>query len=362
MNIVQVVSTYPLYKGGMGNVAAAIHEELLRRGHNSLVLTPEYGATEALEGIKRIPALLRFRNSAFVPGLYAHLNQADVIHLHYPFYGGAETVALYKRMHPKAKLVLTYHMDTVGRGGISLFFTLYQKLIQTKILRAGDVVTVSSLDYAAHSQLARVAGLNVVEWPFGVAADFLPKTELKLNDGLLHPLFVGGLDKAHYFKGLSVLLEAIAKTESTLRLTVVGSGDLLAAYQEEARLHGVADKVHFAGSLGKPDLIRAYQSADMTILPSIDASEAFGLVLLESMACQTPVIASDLPGVRTLARHEETGLIVPPKDAAALAKAIDRLADASLRHRLGAQAQAIAEQRYRWPALIDELIALYKGL
>ena len=362
MKIAHVVSTYPPYQGGMGNVAQAMHEALLPRGHASVVFTPEYQAISAESTIVRLKPWLRFGNAAWIPQVYRHLREFDIIHLHYPFYGGAEAPALFKRLHPKARMVITYHMDTLGSGIVSTVSTLYNFFIRGAILRTGDVVTVSSRDYVDHSALAKYASLPVVELPFGVDPVFRPKLEAKHHGQDLQVLFVGGLDKAHYFKGLSVLLQAIAACRHPVRLSIVGSGDLQTQYQQQANQLGLADKVKFLGKLPRPALVEAYQGSDVTILPSIDRSEAFGLVLLESMACQTAVIASNLPGVRTLARQGTTGLVVPPGDFQALSSAIDSLAsDRKQLAKFSQQASAVVEQEYRWPKIIDRLEALYRG-
>jgi glycosyltransferase involved in cell wall biosynthesis len=360
MKIAHIVSTYPPYHGGMGNVAAAMHEELLKRGHDSLVITPQYHPVPQQNAIIRVRPWFRFRNSAFIPQIGKYLAGRDIIHLHYPFYGGAEAVAWYKQRHPEAKVVVTYHMDTVGKGGLAAFFSLYKKFVQSNILRVVDVITASSRDYADHSQMR---GLDIEELPFGVGPEFQPDLAKKSAGQSIHGLFVGGLDKAHYFKGLAVLIDAMSLTKQLLHLTVVGSGDMRSIYEHQAKKLGLADRIEFVGALSKPDLIKAYQKADFTVLPSVDRSEAFGLVLLESMACQTPVIATDLPGVRTLARHQQTGLIVPPNDRQALAQAMTALSqDKAMREQYGSQARQLIETRYRWPKIIDQLEAIYRTL
>jgi glycosyltransferase involved in cell wall biosynthesis len=220
----------------------------------------------------------------------------------------------------------------------------------------------SSLDYARNSQLAKYPNLKKIEeLSFGVSADFKPAACKKSEAGLLRILFVGGLDKAHYFKGLSVLIEALGLCRNRVVADVIGSGDLLPTYKELAANRGIGDRLRFHGSLPREQLIAAYQSADVTVLPSVDCSEAFGLVLLESMACRTPVIASNLPGVRTVARDREAGLLVPPKDSRALANALDSLADdGEFRKQLALRGYRRVEEYYRWPVIIDRLETIYR--
>lgn len=363
MKIAHIVSTYPPYHGGMGNVACAMHEELLRRGHDSIVISPKRQRIPEQDRIVRLRPWLAFRNSAFIPQLIRFLADREIVHLHYPFYGGAEAVAWFKWRYPAVKLAMTYHMDNVGSGPVALFFSAYERLAQQRILRTADVIMASSLDYARNCQLAKYRKLKIQELPFGVSSDFKPDLEKKGKSEPLQILFVGGLDKAHYFKGLSVLIEALRLCRNRIAADIIGSGDLLPFYKELAEKGGIGDKLRFHGSLPREALIAAFQGADVTVLPSVDRSEAFGLVLLESMACQTPVIASDLPGVRTIARDGETGLVVPPKDSGALSRAIDKLAEnRELRHRLALQGYKRVEEHYRWPAIVKQLETTYGHL
>jgi glycosyltransferase involved in cell wall biosynthesis len=105
----------------------------------------------------------------------------------------------------------------------------------------------------------------------------------------------------------------------------------------------------------------AYQHAVVTVLPSISQGEAFGLVLLESMSSGTPVIASDLPGVRSVVAHGQDGLLVPAKDAKSLAQALRVLmANPVARHRMGQAGRAKVEQSYSWTAIGLQWERLYR--
>lgn len=367
MRIAHVVSTYPPYHGGMGNVAQAMAQGLRERGHDCDVFTPDYRGEDAA-GVIRLRPWFSSRNAAFVPSLASRLKEGkyDVVHLHYPFLGGAESVFWFKWRNPKTRLFITYHMDTFGRGWRRAVLALYRRLFMRHMIRQADVVTCSSLDYAKHSALAGLRNLNPVELPFGVADRFKPQVETPAAADKLVLLFVGGLDQAHYFKGLSVLFASLAslnKTElSKLGLNIVGDGDLRGVYEASVKDLGLQEQVHFSGKLDESGLVVAYQQADVTVLPSIDRSEAFGLVLLESMACGTPVIASDLPGVRTVLERERTGFLVRPNDVKDLA---ERLSFCVRRIKLLREMRPAAAKRvqdhYRWPHIIEQLESLYRN-
>lgn len=138
-----------------------------------------------------------------------------------------------------------------------------------------------------------------------------------LNTALKGPiiLFVGRLN---YYKRVKYLLEAVKKVEATL--LVVGDGSRQSTLQELAQDYDLSDEIQFLGYLSEERLAAAYRAADAFALPSVEPSEAFGIVQLEAMTRGTPIVNTALPtGVPWVSQEDVTGLTVPPRDSAALA-------------------------------------------
>ena len=134
-----------------------------------------------------------------------------------------------------------------------------------------------------------------------------------------------------------------------------------ADYQDKAEALHISKKIIFAGSPGNTELVDYYNLADIFILPSIDKSEAFGLVLLEAGACGKPLIASGLAGVRTVVWDGENGFLVEPKNEKDLADKIKQLlSDDELRIKMGTTARQIVENNYCWEKVTRDLIDIYK--
>ncbi len=125
---------------------------------------------------------------------------------------------------------------------------------------------------------------------------------------------------------------------------------------------GTPERVHFLGSVDQDALVAAYHACDIFCLPSTLRSEAFGIVQLEAFAAGKPVVSTDLPsGVPFVNRDGQTGLIVPPGDSAALAKALNRLiGDADLRDRLGGQAHARVCREFTADRMAELTMAVYR--
>jgi glycosyltransferase involved in cell wall biosynthesis len=346
MKIAMLTPVVPPYKSGMTTAVVEYAARLRERGHQVDVIGPT----------------LKVMNAGFFLPL-ARLKQYDVVHLHYPYYGTAELTAIARRIGFVKRLVITFHMDAVAPGFKGMIFNVHRTLIQPLVLKAADAILVSSLDYAQSSSLRRRHNLPLVELPFGIDAErFHPAAEGERTDQAPRLLFVGGLDSAHIFKGLPVLLQALPLLKNPWRLTVVGDGNLRASFEATAQSLGCRHCVEFVGSVSHEALPGYYRSADIHLFPSTSRAEAFGLVALEAAASGIPTIASDLPGVRTVVKDEETGLLVPPGDVQALAEAIDRLLnDRPLREKLGQSARNRALSAYAWERLIPTLEQTYEN-
>lgn len=346
-----VSSTFPPYRGGMGNVAADHAEALSKAGHDVQVFIPKVpGDGKHLDPhVHQLWSPFRYGNAAVLPQLAWKLRGFDIVELHYPFFGGAEWVLLWKRLFgKKARLVVTYHMDVVGKGFHRTVFSLYRKLFLDRLMRAADRLIATSRDYLEHSLVKRYASEpNVRIVPLAVDTErFLPALTRDRDT----VLFVGGLDSAHYFKGVEILLEAflrVHRKRPEARLLLVGDGDLREGYERKTRALGLEEAVRFAGRVTDGELPEAYREASMVVLPSLDRSEAFGLVLLEGAASGLPAIAADLPGVRSVVVNGRTGHLVPSGEIDPLAQAIlDLLEDPETADRMGQEARRLAEGTY----------------
>jgi glycosyltransferase involved in cell wall biosynthesis len=376
MNIAHVTATFPPYLGGTGLVCYHNALELSRRGHRVTVYTAATVAPApppAEFAVTRLPALLRFGNAPILPGLLG-LRGYDVIHLHYPFYSGAEFARL-AAWRSGTPLVVTYHQDVLLRGGLNLIAQAHRRTLEAWVLGTAQRVLFTTLDYAGESKagwLLRRRPAHVGELPNGVDVHRfrpgLPREAMRRtfnlrNDDIVF-ILVAGLDEAHYFKGVKVALQALARLpEPRAKFLIVGEGDRLAGYRAEAAALGLVERVRFAGRVSDDDLPLCYAAADACVLPSVTMGEAFGMVLLEAMACARPVIASRLPGVRTVVADEDDGLLATPRDPSALATQMERLAlNPALRRAMGTRGRAKVEANFTWPRLAEKLEAVYASV
>jgi len=379
MKIAQVVCTFPPYRGGIGNVAYYLTDNLAKLGHEVTVFTPRYFAGDmdvySYFKVKKLKPQFKYGNAAIVWQLACSLKKFDIIHLHYPFIGAAFPILFAKLLCAhKVKLILHYHMDLVGNRFKGAIFSFYNWCYLKKLVKLADVVLVNSVDYLKASEIFPLYLRHPKKFrllPNGVDVEAfqpLPKDQASVFKYKLQNkkviLFVGALDSAHYFKGVNYLLKAFQelKNRENAVLFVVGEGNLRSTYQDMADSFGLSDKVVFTGYLPDAELVKYYNLCDIFVLPSIDKSEAFGMVLIEAMACGKPVIATDLAGVREVVDLKINGRLVKPKDVVKLAEQMEvLLADEELCKKYGEAGRAKVERKYAWATITNKLEEIYQN-
>jgi glycosyltransferase involved in cell wall biosynthesis len=373
MKIAQISATFPPYKGGTGGVCNSYSIELSKLGNEVTVFTSSNKdgkeENESDFKVERFKPLFRIGNAPFIPQLLT-IGKFDIVHLHYPFFFGAELVYILHLLRGQ-KYFITYHNDVILSGWLGLLMKFYQTLFMGLVLKNAEKICVTSLDYAKNSDLSnRVSETKFIEISNGLdLKNFtteLSCEELKTKYGYKNDLllFVGGMDKAHYFKGVDYLLKSLKKLlnqNKSVSLILIGDGDLKQDYINLSEKLEISKNVIFLGSVSQSKLIEHYKMTDIVILPSINMGEAFGLVLVEGMAHCKPVIASNLPGVRSVVDDNINGLLVKPKDTDDLCSKTKFLLDQKdLRREMGRKGRKKAEYKYDWPVIVAKLENAYK--
>jgi len=281
--------------------------------------------------------------------------EADVVHYHFPwpFMDLAHFVARVRK-----PTVVTYHSDIVRQKSL---LRLYQPL-KHRFLRSVDAIVASSPNYLASSPvLAQYTGKTRVI-PFGLDQASYPQPDparlayWRERVGPKFFLFVGVL---RYYKGLHVLLDAVAGTEYPV--VIVGAGPEEAALKAQAARLGLKN-VLFTGAIDEDDKVALLTLAYAMSFPSHLRSEAFGVSLLEGAMYGKPMISCEIgTGTTFINIDGETGLVVAPGDAAALRAAMGRLwNDPALAHAMGRNAAQRFEQVFTSTQMAAGYAALYR--
>jgi glycosyltransferase involved in cell wall biosynthesis len=339
--------------GGVERVFSNLARVLARRGHEVRVLcsTDGPGGHESRDGVavERIPRAGTVFRAPLV-NLADRLDPADdLVHVAatYPF---TTPRILRKADDLGLPCLLDFHFEPRPASWLGRLAAAAYRRVATRTYDRADAVTVNSIDYARTApSLHGVPEDRWRELPNGIDPDrFHPEGPATEGDYIL---FVGRLVP---YKGLDVFLDALERTDVDVPFLVAGDGPERDALEAQAAT--MEADVTFLGYVPGDELPQLYRGARLTVLPSVNHQEAFGISLLESMACGTPVLASALPGVRQVAR--EGGIAAEPGDAEAFA---DRLREALTYETLprGAELADHVHRRYAWPAVIDRLEEIY---
>lgn len=331
MRIAHVVGTCYPRPGGMGTVAYDECAALVKSGFEPTIFTLSYGGREeqfatAPFPIARLHPWPRSGDAGLTPELLWRLRGFDLVHLHYPWYGGAEWVWLQKKLGG-TPYVVTYHMDAAPTEVFKKIVSfVYDPIIGGLVLRSAAAVFTVDDEHFKRSRFANtIAPRALVALPNPIDVDvFKPQLIAPASAGLgglegkRIVLFVGNLLKV---KRLDLLIEALAYVPPDVVLVVVGSGYAQDEYIELVQRRGLGARVRFVGSQPRAALAKYYSLAACTVVPS-DA-ESFSLVMLEALATGSPVVASDLPGL--LERLCGAGAVFKPGSVTDLARAITRV-------------------------------------
>jgi len=355
--------------GGVNNHICHLADNFRCLGHDVRILAP----ASRREAVDRDDLIVMGQRTIGLPagGSVAHITLSlmlgplvkrvlasegfDIIHLHEPF---VPLLPFQVLRRSKQLNVATFHAaKDQGREWYAYFqpaISHWWPRIQGKIAVSPAALRLIERYFADHYEIIP----NGVDFQ-KFATPMPPFPQFK--DGKLNVLFLGRLEKR---KGLPYLLQAYAQAKARLpesRLIIVGpDGGMRAGAEAFVRREGLTDVV-FTGYVPEEDKPRYYRTADVFCAPNT-GNESFGVILLEAMATGAPVIASNIEGFAYVVGHEQEGLLVPPRDASALADAlVQLLGDADRRHELGRRGQEKARQ-FSWDRVSQQVLDFYRRL
>jgi glycosyltransferase involved in cell wall biosynthesis len=345
MKILIVLTYYRPHTSGLTIYAERLARAMVRRGHGVTILTSQYEKNLPLEetqdGVRiiRVPVAFRLSKGVVMPsfGIKASrlVREHDVIQLHLPQFDAAG-IALRGKLQRKPT-VITYHCDLfMPPGPISQLANLAVKIANNFAAIWTHRIVTYTQDYAENSEYLKryLSKLKVIPPP--VELPEVSKPEIgnfaKIhNPENLHPV-IGMAARFATEKGVEVLLDAMPDILKKYPNALVQfAGPYQNIIGEEAyfnRLKNIVKNYEtenhwcYLGVLNPVEMAKFYPNIDLLVLPSLNSTEAFGLVQIEAMMNGVPCIASDLPGVRQPVIQHGMGMIIPIGDSKALAAAV----------------------------------------
>jgi len=283
--------------------------------------------------------------------------EVKLIAFHHPFPLADLALFLFR---PKAKLVVHYHSDIVRQ---KVFNFLVWPFINHTLKRAKKII-VSNPNLIKSSPYLKKFQQKCEVIPFGVDLSKFEKFDKKKIQKIKEKygdfvLFVGRLN---YYKGLGYLIEAMESVKANL--IIIGEGPEKRNLEFRIKNLGLGDKIFFLPFQKEEELVNYYRACPVFVLPSIFKSEAFGLVLIEAMACGKPVVSTELgTGTSFVNQDGVTGFVVPPKDSQALVKALQKiLENKKLAQEFGQNARNRVIEEFSLEKMLIGILEVYKKI
>ncbi|MCG9891893.1 MAG: glycosyltransferase [Thermosynechococcaceae cyanobacterium MS004] len=322
--------------------------------------------------VVRLRKILTFARFDLCPSLVKHLyylaqEEYDIIHLHTPnptmliawlIFDVMSKILRFK----KPKLVVTHHSDVVKQKVLKQVLRPFEYLVY----RDANCILLTSPNYFDGSKFLKLFKSKICILPLGI--DLSPY----LNPSGLAIAFARDLEHKFaqprwlcvsrfvYYKAIHIAIEALQYTPGVLM--IVGVGPLDSELKAYAEAIGVNKRIEWMGRLEMDELVGAYHAATAFWFPSNVRSEAFGLVQVEAMASQCPVINTEIAGsgVPWVSRNEREGFTVPINDAKAFSDAANRvLRDEAFRKRLSIAAQSRAKAEFSDQTMVSRCSTFY---
>lgn len=374
MNVLQINKFYPPVIGGVEKVVYDIAVGMKEyKDVNMQVLVSNNERREVHDLEEGIPVYRAYSLGTYFsmpisPAFPFHLKrfQPDIIHFHFPFPLGELSYllsSLFWKHIRQAKTVVTWHSDIIKQKN---FLRLYHPFL-IAFLQQVDKIIATSPNMIEHSPYLQRFKEKCEVIPLGIDTSSLNNDKAiiqakELRDNLKSKKVVLFIGRLVYYKGVEYLVEAMEHIDATLLL--VGEGILKDSLQRRAKELNISDKVKFLGKASAEELAAVLHSCDVFVLPSIERSEAFGLVQVEAMACGKPVVSTNLStGVPYVNQDKTTGLVVPPKNSEALASAINLLLNNwKIAKQYGELGKQRAMKEFTRGRMIKRVYDLYRGL
>ena len=290
--------------------------------------------------------------------------QFSIVHLHLP----NPMAHFASQVLPHSvKRIISWHSDVIQQKRL---LKIYQPFVNHLLKQTSALVVSTSYLAEKSVQLAVARQRNIIETiPYGVAFNcFLANSYTEkvkcFRQQFINCFLVFALGRHVAYKGFYYLIEAMLYLPANLILLLGGEGPLTPVLKKQVKKLKLENQVYFLGEIEKKELPVYYYACDVFCLPSIEQSEAFGIVQLEAMACAKPVVCCDLARAGSDINQDGiTGFVVPPRSSSLLAKAIARFyREPRLCQIFGKAAYHYVKEKFTNQLMIARMRALYEKI
>ena len=274
----------------------------------------------------------------------------DLVHVHYLF----NTPLAFGFWGIKRLIVSPWGNDIIyDYDREPLLKILYKK---TLLRRATEITTLSEF---LSKQIRRYLKCKPQLIPFGVDTSIFNGSRKRV-DNTVTISFVKHLEEKYGPKYLIEAVPLILNEHKSIKVNIVGSGSQREMLDNLVKEFGIQSYIDFIEKISHEKVVDILRNTDIFVMPSVYKSESFGVAAIEASAMKIPVVASNFGGIREAVIDGKTGILVPPCDAEAIARAcIKLIKNKSLRERLGENGRNYVKKKFEWQSCVDKMIEVY---
>lgn len=237
------------------------------------------------------------------------------------------------------------------------------KLVIKRILKKTDILTATSSYLKEKTLLYTNKNISII--PFGIDTNKFKKSNYANPEKKEGDILIGIFKSLENHYGIDLLIKAIkkltVKIKMSVKLLIIGGGSLEFEFKRLVNELDLSEKVIFTGKINHDQIVQYHNMVDIAVYPSI--RESFGVSVLESSACEVPVIVSDVGGLTEVALNNKTGIVVKSGNIDMIVEALEKLIlNPSLREQYGNQGRKFVQQNYNWDMNVNQMINIYEEL
>lgn len=296
--------------------------------------------------------------------------EPDIVHIHMPNPSAFWLLLIQPLLPKKSKIIIHWHSDVLGAQPtrmVRLLYPVYQ-IFENALLRKAHRVIATSRPYLNSSVPLKKHLYKSEAIPLGIKIDnFAGESGAAIGSCAtqINLLMIGRLT---YYKGHLLVLKALAelkKMNRLFRLNVIGDGDLSSILKDECAHLGLDAEVSWLGRVDEPEKCQRLSEADLLLLPSLERTEAFGVVLLEAANYKTAALVSDVQGsgMSYVVDAGKTGFVINNNSVDALVKQLSSsMLDKSLLKNMGAKAKTRLHNHFDIEKVCSSITNVYEDV
>ncbi|MBK7669292.1 MAG: glycosyltransferase [Sphingobacteriaceae bacterium] len=279
--------------------------------------------------------------------------QPDILHAHYATSYGL--IGALSGFHPY--IISVWGEDVYKFPNAS---GLHKSLLKYNLRKADEILSTSDI---MRNETRKYTHKDIMVTPFGVDTNVFCKKEVKKDKDTI---YIGTIKAIEDKYGIKYIIEAakILKqriTNKKLKVLLIGPGTKIDYYKSVVKAEGLEGIVELTGRINFNEVSDYHNLLDVFLNVSVDDSESFGVAVVEAMACETPVVVSNVGGLKEVVDHGEYGIVVKKESAEEIANAVEKIInDQNYVKTITAKAREHVLRKYDFNVCLDKMIHIYK--